>query len=316
MAKLSKSVIDKINSYDKSVKNTEIAEELWINRNTVAKYRNKVSNEIVDALTKDERKKLDLIERYTPKQLQELLYNLQLDTKQSIEEVIGEPGSIKLALLSDTHYWNKHCARDEIGEFMDIAKDRWVEAFIHSWDLVEGEWVFKWQVYELDKIGFDEQVKDVVENYPDTWIPTYLTQGNHDESFLKKTGGDIGKAISLIRKDIINLWFYDARVKLNWIDINSHHGGWSMSYAKSYKIQKLLENIDPKNQPNLFVSWHWHTALYMFYRKIHSFLPWAFLKENLLAKRFNLDNTIWGWIVEIELDEKGWSKINMEFIKL
>lgn len=56
MAKLSKSVIDKINSYDKSVKNTEIAEELWINRNTVAKYRNKVSNEIVDALTKDERK--------------------------------------------------------------------------------------------------------------------------------------------------------------------------------------------------------------------------------------------------------------------
>ncbi len=43
MAKLSKSVIDKINSYDKSVKNVEIAEELGIHRNTVGRHRDKLA---------------------------------------------------------------------------------------------------------------------------------------------------------------------------------------------------------------------------------------------------------------------------------
>jgi hypothetical protein len=45
-------------------------------------------------------------------------------------------------------------------------------------------------------------------------------------------------------------------------------------------------------------------------------MPGAFLKENLLAKRFNLGNTIGGWVIEIDKNEKGQSKLNMEFIKL
>jgi hypothetical protein len=45
-------------------------------------------------------------------------------------------------------------------------------------------------------------------------------------------------------------------------------------------------------------------------------MPGAFLKENLLAKRFNLGNVIGGWIIEMDKDEKGNSRLNMEFIKL
>lgn len=39
------------------------------------------------------------------------------------------------------------------------------------------------------------------------------------------------------------------------------------------------------------------------------------MKENMLAKRFNLDNTIGGWIIEIEKDKEGKSRINMEYVK-
>ena len=66
------------------------------------------------------------------------------------------------------------------------------------------------------------------------------------------------------------MWFYDARIKLNGVDINAH-SWWNMSYAKSYKPQKLIENIDTRNQPDIFASGHWHDALYMAYRNIHSF---------------------------------------------
>jgi hypothetical protein len=55
--------------------------------------------------------------------------------------------------------------------------------------------------------------------------------------------------------------------------------------------------------------------LYMAYRNIHTFLPWAFLKQNLLAKRYNLWNTIGWWVVDIDINEKWESRIDMEFIQ-
>lgn len=267
-------------------------------------------------LGKDDIKKLDLVKNLTPKQIEEILYHNTIATKENIIKTIGEPWHLKFWLVSDTHFGNKQQAKDELGEFYDRAKDMGVECFMHAGDLVDGDWVYTGQVYELSKLGFDAQLDDVVNSYPDVWLDTYMIGGNHDESFLKKTGWDIMRAISVVRRDMINLGFYDARIKLNGVDINLHHWGWSMSYAKSYKIQKLLENINPKDQPNIFASGHRHTSLYVFYRKIHSFLPWAFLKENLLAKRFNLDNTIGGWVIEIDIDEKGWSHIKTEFLHI
>lgn len=270
----------------------------------------------VQPLSKSESEKLKIVGEYTLTQLKDILFQKQVTHKNDIDVNIWEKWHLKFWLVSDTHFWNKMSAVDELWEFYDRAKDKWVEAFLHAGDTCDGDSVYFGQVYEQDKIWFDAQLEDIITRYPNVWKPTYFLQGNHEESFLKKTWWDIGKAISSVRRDLINLWFYDARIKLNGVDINLHHWGGSMSYAKSYKIQKLLENINPKDQPNVFAAWHWHTALYMFYRKIHSFLPWAFLKENLLAKRFNLDNTIGGRIVEVDIDEKWGSSINTEFIKL
>jgi hypothetical protein len=171
-------------------------------------------------------------------------------------------------------------------------------------------------MYELENVWYDEQLKATVNDYPYYWdIKTYVVWWNHDESFLKENGANIIKNIAHLRDDIIDMWFYDARIKLNGVDINAHHWWWNMSYAKSYKPQKLIENIDTRNQPDIFASGHWHDALYMAYRNIHSFLPWAFLKQNLLAKRFNLGNTIWGWIVEVDIKEDWSSEIQMKFIQ-
>jgi hypothetical protein len=138
---------------------------------------------------------------------------------------------------------------------------------------------------------------------------------NHDESFLKENWANIIKNIAGLRDDIIDMGFYDARIKLNWVDINAHHGWKSQAYAKSYHSQKLIENIDTRDQPDVFASWHRHDALYMAYRNIHTFLPWAFLHQNMLAKRFNLGNTIWWWIVEVDIKEDWSSEIQMKFIE-
>jgi len=317
MEKLDDDVIKKINSYSKDVSNAEIWKELGIHRATVWKYRDKVAKEIWTTLSKDEKAKQELVKTYSPDELRDILQHLQTNTAKSVEKVIWEKGRVKFALLSDTHLGNKQCAKKELSDFYKKAWDEWVEAFIHCWDFVDWTWnVFKGQVYELENVGYDEQLKAAVNDYPYYKdIKTFVVGGNHDESFLKENWANIIKNIANLRDDIIDMGFYDARIKLNWVDINAHHGWKGQAYAKSYHVQKLIENIDTRKQPDVFASGHWHEALYMAYRNIHTFLPGAFLRQNLLAKRFNLWTTIWGWIVEVNLKDDGSSEIEMKFIE-
>ena len=347
MWKLNNEQIQRIQTYHPDFSNSEIARDMGINRKTVRKYRTiqtaqKEASDVLSGneeqmrlkhklaeqgeipptepkkvwLSKEEKKKLDLLEHYSPKDIQELLNYVAMNTKREIDKVIGEPWHLKFWLLADTHFWAKQCAKDELKEFYDIAKDKGVECFVHAGDIVDWTWVYHWQQFEQDKVWFEEQLADLKENYPNVWIPTYFIGGNHDEAYLKGNWVNICKAIETVRQDLINLGFYDARLRINWIDINLHHWGWSLSYAKDYKMKKYLDSLPVENQPDIFALGHYHTAFYDLHRWIHGFMPWAFLKENLLAKRFNLGNVIWGWVIEIDKNENGESRINMEFIKL
>jgi predicted phosphodiesterase len=316
MEKLDNELIKKINSYSEDKSNTEIWKELWLHRSTVWKYRKDIADTLKDKLSKWDKKKLQLLEHYTDKDIQEMLNYIAQNTKKEVNEVLSEPWHLKFALLSDTHFGAKQCAKDELWEFYDRAKDKWVEAFVHCGDIVDGSDVYKGQQFEQSEVWFSNQLQDITQNYPNVWIPTYFIWWNHDEAYLKGNWVNICKAIETVRQDLINLWFYDARLRLNWIDINLHHWGGSLSYAKDYKMKKYLDSLPVEWQPDIFALWHYHTALYDLHRWIHGFMPGAFLKENLLAKRFNLDNTIWGWVIEIDKNEKGQSKLNMEFIKL
>lgn len=332
--------IKKIRDYPDDTPIGEIARQLWFARNTVAKYRkmqedtaaeeanvlswkeeqmwleSKKGKKKQNGLTKEEKQKLDLLRHYSDKDIKEMLDYVAKNTKREVNETLGEPWHLKFALVSDTHFWAKQCARDELQQFYEVARDEWVECFVHAGDIVDGCGVYHGQQFEQDRVGFGEQIADIKENYPDVWLPTYFIWGNHDEAYLKANGVNICKAIETVRQDLINLWFYDARLKLNGIDINLHHGWGSLSYAKDYKMKKYLDSLPVENQPDIFALGHYHTALYDLHRGIHGFMPWAFLKENLLAKRFNLGNVIWGWLIEIEKDEDGTTRINMEFVRL
>lgn len=315
MWKLSEETIKQIQSANGSAR--EVARKLWVNKDTVLKYRARLSDTLAEEKNKEERIKSELVKTYSPEELRNLLLHVQTHTNREIEKIIWEKWHLKFALLADTHLWNKQAAKRELADFYKKAGDAWVEAFIHCGDLVDWSWhVFKWQIYELENVGYDEQLRTAVNDYPYYGdVKTYVVWWNHDESFLKENWANIIKNIANLRDDIIDMGFYDARIKLNWVDINAHHWGKSQAYAKSYHMQKLIENIDPRDQPDIFASWHWHDALYTAYRNIHAFLPGAFLKQNLLAKRFNLWTTIWWWIVEVNLKDDGSSDIEMKFIE-
>lgn len=319
MAKLDEEMIGRIQSYPEEVTNTDVWKDLWLCRQTVAKYRKWVGDVLEGKeekkLNKSDKKKLDLLEHYSEKEIKEMLKFVANNTKKEIDEVIGEPGYLKLWLLSDSHLWAKQCALDELGEFYERAKDKGAECFIHCWDLVDWAWVYSWQQFDQSHVWFQDQLKLVEEKYPNVWLPTYFIGGNHSESYLKWGGADITKSIEKVRKDLINLWFYDGTITINGITIQLRHWGWGSSYALDYKLNKFIDKIPAWKEPDIFALGHYHQALYALHRDIHGFLPWSFLKENMLSKRFQLWNTVWAWIVEIEKDSQWKSKINMEYVK-
>lgn len=269
-------------------------------------------------LSKEEIKKLELTKDLTPKQIQEILHYNSLAKKTDKLQINTE--QIWHALfwaIWDTHMWSKVHNNEWLQKYYDIIQDRWIKTVFHAWDLVDWYNVYKWHAFELSKHWADAQLQEVVENYPKReWVETHFIAGNHDESLLQMAWYDIWKMVDMLRSDMHYLWFYNARVILNGVDVELQHWWWSNSYARSYKPQKYLENADPKDQPNAFLLWHYHTALYMFYRKIHTFMVWAFQWETNLTKRFKLWNTN-GWrIVDIRLDNNWWTIVNMEFIKI
>ena len=242
MWKLDEAQISRINTYHEDFSNSEIARDMGINRKTVAKYRKMkeaTQQEATDllswkeeqmwlekkqkGLSKEDKKKLELLGSYSPRDIKEMLNYIAQTNKREIDKVIGEPWHLKFALVSDTHFGARQCAKDELWEFYERAKDKWVECFVHAWDIVDWTGVYHWQQFEQDKVWFEEQLQDLKDNYPDVWLPTYFIGWNHDEAYLKGNGVNICKAIETVRQDLINLWFYDARLKLNWIDINLHH---------------------------------------------------------------------------------------------
>lgn len=315
MQKLDDETIKKIQASDVEASDREIARKLWISHKAVWKYRKQLWEALTKKKDKEWEKKLKLLEHYSSKEIQEMLNYIAQNTKKEVDEVLSEPWHLKFWLLSDSHLWARQAALDELGEFYDRAKDKGVECFIHCGDLVDGANVYSGQQFEQDAVWFEDQIKLVKEKYPDVGLPTYYIWWNHSESYLKWGWADITKAISLVRDDLKNLWFYDATLKINGITIQLRHWWWGSSYALDYKLNKFIDKIPAWKEPDIFALWHYHQALYALHRDIHWFLPWSFLKENMLSKRFQLWNTVWWWIVEIEKDAKWRSKINMEYMK-
>ena len=236
------------------------------------------------------------------------------NTKKEIEKTLGTPWRLRFWLIGDTHVWARECDMDALHRFYDEAKKEWVECVLHAGDLVDGCSVYPWQQFEQSDIGYEDQIAKVLQEYPDIWVPTYFIWWNHDQSYLKSMWADICRSIDWLRDDLINLGYYDATLNINWIKLQLQHwAGWS-SYSPDYKLLRYIDTIKAWEEPDIFALGHYHRAIHSLHRWIHWFMPWAFLRPNLLAKRYKFPNIIGWWIIDIEKDEEGKKKLTATFL--
>jgi predicted phosphodiesterase len=169
---------------------------------------------------------------------------------------------IRLGVVSDTHLGSKYQQITFLNAAYDYFAEQGITDVLHAGDMVAGNGrVYRGQVYELFRQGADETIDYAVAHYPKRdGITTHVIAGNHDLSFLSSDGLDVVKAICSQRDDLSYLGHYSAMVTIGKLRIGLHHGEGGVSYARSYKLQKLIEQLSPDNKPHIFVLGHYHVV--------------------------------------------------------
>ena len=224
-------------------------------------------------------------------------------------------GSVRFGVVSDTHLGSKHQQLTYLHQFYDYAMNEGVEFFLHAGDIVDGlHTVHRGaMVYEQFVHGFDAQVAYAAEVYPKVGVPTYIINGNHDLWFHTNTGSNVAKTLADMRDDMEYLGDEGAYYKIgDAVEVYVMHPAGGPAYARSYKLQKWIEQVPPHQKPHLALLGNWHiSAMLPSYRNVIGALVPCFQAQTPYERRKGLNPEVGGYVIDIDWDEKG--PIGMKF---
>jgi len=228
----------------------------------------------------------------------------------------GEPenakGTYKVGIVADTQMGSMYQQMTHLYSFYEFCKEQGVTTMLHAGDVVDGEKVYRGQEYELFLHGADAQRDYVIDNYPKfEGMTTYMISGNHDASFWSVSGYNIVQAICSKRNDLVFLGDNYATYTVGKIQIAVMHGEGGVAYARSYKLQKIIEQISPENKPHMLFLGHFHVEdVQPMYRNVLGIQLPCFQAQTPYLARKGLYPELGGWIVEFGVDEKGFTDVH------
>ena len=216
--------------------------------------------------------------------------------------------SIRLGVVSDTHLCSKCQQLSHLHSAYAYFKEQGITDVLHAGDITAGNGkVYRGQEYELFLLGADAQAAYAIEHYPRIeGITTHVISGNHDLSFMKSDGLDIIRMIAREREDIDYLGPYNATLDMDSIRVMLHHGDGGGAYARSYKLQKLIEQLAPQNKPHIFITGHYHVNCWLpMYRNVSGFMVGCFESQTSYLLRKGLNPEIGFYVLDIIKDSTG-----------
>lgn len=212
-----------------------------------------------------------------------------------------------LLLISDTHLGSKCDRLDLINAAYQEAAKREITTVLHAGDISDGYYPNRpQQLYELRAIGADQTTDYIVNKYPHIdGIDTYFIAGNHDFTFIRNDGFDIGRAIDRQRDDMHYLGPDVATVDIDGLKVRLVHGSKGPAYALSYKLQKYAETIDESEKPHILMQGHFHNSFYMQYQGMHCFQVPSTIDQTQFARSMGMKNEKGVWFVHLERDDRG-----------
>lgn len=239
------------------------------------------------------------------------IYKLSTNIEKKQNHVVKDWNGrkhIRIGVVSDTHIGNRNCQMSFLNHAYDIFEEFGITQVLHCGDISDGWYPNRSdQIYELFAHGADQQVDYIVENYPKReGITTDFIIGNHDWTFVRNTGYNIGPAIAMRRPDMNYLGVNNARV---WItpncDIEMNHPGDGSAYAMSYSIQKYIDSMSGGDKPKILLNGHHHKYLAMFYRNVHAIEVPCTEAQTMFMKGKRLAAHMGAIILDIYVDDEG-----------
>lgn len=178
----------------------------------------------------------------------------------------------RIGIVADTQICSKYQQMTLLHDAYKDFDERQVDFILHAGDLDDGQDMYRGHHNEIFKHGADDHRDYIVENYPTSkrGRKTYVIGGQHDFCWYKQNGYNIVSAICEKRKDLVYRGFFDAKFKIKGLEVGLHHPGGGVAYARSYKIQKYIENmvgfiasIPSATAPILQLFGHWHIPCHL-----------------------------------------------------
>jgi len=218
-----------------------------------------------------------------------------------------EGDKMQFAVISCTQIGSKYQQLTHLRSFYQFIQDRDIKVVFHCGDLVDGVDVYKGHEYELFLHGEKAQTDYCVAKYPhmDNGGKTLVIAGNHDYSFMKTAGCDIVENICAKRDDMEYIGAFGAFPKTDFLRVYLQHGKGGGAYARSYKMQKFIEQMAPEIKPDLFFLGHYHSTCALFeYRNVTAFMMGCFQAQTPHERQYGLFPEIGGLIMEVTINDK------------
>lgn len=219
--------------------------------------------------------------------------------------------------MSDTHIG--HSMFDEEAfitacEFWDKAG---VDHIYHSGDIVEGMSGRDGHIYEIDLLGFENQVGYAAELFSQSPAPIYGITGNHDQWFKIKgnCGVCVGESLSNRLDHFHFLGEDEAMHRVNGIDIMLRHPGDGSAYALSYKTQKFVESLSGGRKPAILLNGHYHKSIFYNYRNVEVFEAGTLQRQTKFLRSKGSSAHLCVGAVEVWTDGVGIQRIRPEILR-
>ena len=244
----------------------------------------------------------------------------EVDRKFKIDTSMFEGETSRFAVISCTQLGSRFQQLTFLKNFYKYIENQGIKVVLHCGDFVDGEKMYRGHEYELFLHGCEAQKDYAINEYPELKNgKTYVIMGNHDECYWKQNGVNILQGIAKDREDIVYLGRWGAYPKIGGLNIYMAHGTGGVAYARSYKLQKNIEQFAPAKKPDLYFIGHWHVSAALFeYRNVTAFMIPCFQSQTPYLKAKGLYPEIGGFIVEVVSNDTfrkdGTARIKWEFI--
>lgn len=217
---------------------------------------------------------------------------------------------LRVGVVSDTHLGAHEQALDELHCAYDVFAAEGIREVWHAGDWGTGVELFRTHHSEAHVHTGPEQVEYLVKNYPQRKkITTRGISGNHDlEGAFGKIGFDPVQAFAQQRPDIDYLGPYGAYLELRENTgsyVHLLHGNGGMSYAVSYKAQKLVDGYPAARKPNALIVGHWHVRGEFTARNVNVLFPGCFEWQSRFMQRLGLQPAVGFHILELTVADDG-----------